>query len=381
MTSPREPESKLLELAASMPGLPKRSPIREVCTDWLEFGLLAPTTHNTVPQRFAWREKGARLTLLVDRAFVLPESDPCGRQATVSVGCALSQLILAALATGKRCKPEPLSVPGSATTPGPSEADRYTALADLLLEPGSPKPGGEQLLTAMHCRKIVRAEYDPSIELPKPLAEEMSSIVSTLPGLELHLITDRASLSVMGKFQELADTTVMNRSAFAQELADWFLPNEATTPLGMRGREFGLTDQAARHFHLGLRGAERLLPDEVAGLAKSASLGMRSSSAVAVITTADDEVPSRLAAGRAYACLANLLTLFGYVTHMHAAMTEVTAANLGLRGRLRTTARPMVVFRLGKPLRAADGERPPSVRPALRELMLQNVAVAPDQAQ
>jgi len=371
-------ELRLLEHGQSCHDFVPPSSIRPASTDLLEYAALAPTTHNTVPQRFRWQDGGARLLVALDRDYVLSESDPTGRQATVSVGCALSQLILAAQALGRGSALELWSVPSSATTPRLGEGDRITPLAELAFEPVAPHPGGAPLLTAMRCRRIVRAEYDPSVELPLPLRDAMFAIVGTLPGLELHLITDRTSLSVMGKFQELADTTVMNRAAFARELADWFLPNDAVGSLGMRGREFGLTDQAARHFHLGLAGAEQLLPDEVAGLAKSASLGMRSSSAVAVITTPDDEVPSRLAAGRAYACLANLLTLHGFVTHMHAAMTEVTVANLGLRGRLRTSARPMVVFRLGKPLRVIDGERPASLRPAVRELMLENVAAAED---
>jgi hypothetical protein len=198
----------------------------------------------------------------------------------------------------------------------------------------------------------------------------MQRIVSKYEPVRLHLIADAPSLMVLGKFQELADTTVFNRQTFARELGDWLFPNDYPSPLGMRGREFGLNDEAALRFHLGLRGQTQLLPDEVSALAKTGNLGMRSAAAVVVLSVREESAHTWLQAGQAFAELTLALTSRGYVVSMHAAITEVEAPNLALRGRLRTVARPVVVFRFGKPARPEDGERPHAARPDVDELLL-----------
>ncbi len=165
--------------------------------------------------------------------------------------------------------------------------------------------------------------------------------------------------------------TVLNRETFARELGAWLLPNDARAPVGMRGREFGMGDEAARRIHRGLLGLEPLLPDEVAGVAKGSGLGMRSASAVAVITCERDDIPHRIAAGQTFCELALLLCREGLATAMHAGIVEVESANLALRSRLRTARRPTVVFRIGLPVRLEDGMRPHAARPRLEAVLLQ----------
>jgi hypothetical protein len=108
----------------------------------------------------------------------------------------------------------------------------------------------------------------------------------------------------------------------------------------------------------------------MAGFAKAGNLGMRSSSAVAVITVESDTLDLRIAAGRAYEEMALILLQHRFCTAMHAGITEVEAPNLALRGRLRTRRRPTVVFRLGQPLREEDWHRPHSARPRLSATMV-----------
>ena len=123
-------------------------------------------------------------------------------------------------------------------------------------------------------RKMVRAEYDERVRLQAALAGELSAIVRSVhPGLTLHLVSDAPTLLALGKFQELADSTVINRAAFARELADWLLENDSDRAVGMRGREFGLSDAAAARFRAGLAGTGPLLPDETVAFAKSGNLG------------------------------------------------------------------------------------------------------------
>lgn len=335
------------------------------------FGLLAPTTHNTVPQRFELRERESALRLWLDRRLVLPDSDRSGRQAAVSLGCVIANVELAARCFGLEVDVEVASTPLASLGPAVAgEADLMPVATVRLRAAASAAPAPQDWLELMRRRKMVRAKYDESAELPAAVAEELSSIVEAHAGLRLHLLRDAPSLLFLGKFQELADSTVINRAGFARELGDWLLENDSAAFLGMRGQEFGLSDEAARRFHLGLLGQLELLPDEVAGFAKASNVGMRSASAVGVITVETDDLAHRLAAGRAYQHVALALLRHGFVVAMHAGITEVEAPNMALRGRLRTLWRPEVVFRTGRLRDAADGARPHASRPSLASVLL-----------
>jgi hypothetical protein len=343
---------------------------RAQCIYLASFGLLAPTSHNTVPERFQLLPRPRKIAVWLDRQFVLPQSDSSGRQATISCGCAIAHLCIAANAYGWQSEIEQVTTDLAATTPVGPSTGRYTELVRISFSRHQGVSPMTHWLQAMLARKIVRAEYDPRVTLDDGALAAIHRVAERFPTLGLHLLTDAPTLMVLGKFQELADTTVFNREAFARELGQWLLENNDPSPLAMRGIEFGLSDESALRFHRGLCGAERLLPDEVSGLAKGDNAAMRSASAVIVITSDSDSVAARLDAGRAYAEIALLLQTRGYVTAMHAAITEVEVPNMALRGRLRTSWRPTVVFRVGRPMRVVDGNRPHSVRPPLAQVIL-----------
>jgi len=334
------------------------------------FGLLAPTTHNTVPQRFELLPDDAGLRVWLDRRDVLADSDPTGRQAVVSVGCVLANVELAAQSVGLSARVETHELAGESLRPYDGEGDPLVGLATVHFssaDPSSAPPTEWREL--MRRRKMVRAEYDRA-PLPDALVEELDAATAAHEGLGLHLITDGPTKLFLGKFQELADATVINREGFARELGHWLLANDDPSDRGMRGWEFGLALEPARRFHLGLKGELSLLPDETAGFAKAGNIGMRSASAVGVLTAAADDAEHWLTAGRVYQRIALVLLREGFVAAMHAGITEVTAPNMALRGRLRTRSRPVVVFRTGRPVHPADGQRPHASRPPLASVLL-----------
>ena len=333
------------------------------------FGVLAPTTHNTVPQRFRISSTSSTLEVWIDTRSVLPHSDGCGRQATISCGCVIANIGIAAAVYGWNARVEYAQAtarvaPFSLTEP------RHVELARLTFAPSNNPRLDRRWLTALLQRKMVRAEYDPEVELDPAVQQSMQELVSKYRGTKLHLVNDAPSLTILGKFQEMADITVYNREAFARELGQWLLTNDSASYVGMRGREFGLSDESAARLHRGLMGEERLLPDEVANLAKSANKAMRTASAVAILSVENDSTSSRLEAGQALGELSTLLQLHGYAIAMHAAVTEVDGPNMALRARLRTTHRPVVLFRIGKPARVVDGMRPHASRPPVESLLL-----------
>jgi hypothetical protein len=333
--------------------------------------LIGPTTHNTVPQRMRVDVDAAAIHFALDRRAILPHSDANGRQATVSLGACVANAVIAAEAYGMSATQTVEPVDPKLIRPAESNTDTVVPIVTIRFGDRTRTDAHDLgVVHAMVQRKMVRAEFDERVKLESSLADELSTLTrSTHAGLTLHILTDAPTLLALGKFQELADSTVINRASFAHELGEWLLANDSDAYVGMRGREFGLDDASAIRFRNGLAGTGPLLPDETVGFAKSGNIGMRSASAVLVIAAAKDDLEHRLAAGYAYEAMALRLVQAGMSVAMHAGITEVEAPNMALRGRLRTMQRPTVVFRAGKPLRQSDAERPHSSRPRLVDAM------------
>jgi hypothetical protein len=333
---------------------------------------LAPSSHNTNPQRFRLQPDAGGFDLWLDRRMILPGSDVVARQACVSLGCGLSNALLAARGYGWDATVEVCEVPDTALRPWDSSEQSVIEIARVRFtqRTSADNAGEPDWVSACIGRKIIRAEYDERLELESADLLELERIGTGFPGIGVHVIRDTPTLLFLAKFQELADTTVLNRDQYALELGEWLLEDHDDSPLGMRGAEFGLSPEMTRRFHQGLLRQIELLPDEIAGFAKASNTAIRSSSAIVVLTVETDTLARRLDAGRLYEELALRLWLRGWCTAMHAAITEVDAPNLALRGRLRTRWRPTVLFRIGRPLRESDWHRPHAARPLLSKLIL-----------
>lgn len=337
-----------------------------------QFGLLAPTSHNTVPERFKLMPRDNSIEVYLDRELILPASDKTGRQACISLGTVCSNILIAAKVYGLEGKityydPDPTII-----TPWDQKEPRLIFLVKIKVNSHQSIHKSQDSLKNIIDRKVVRGEYDESIKLEEKLTEDIKLYVqSNYPNLTLHLIEDPQSLHFLGKIQEMADTTVFNDPAFSKELGDWLLPNtDTTTHSGMRGAEFGLNDQMAARMHNGLSGKIPLLPDEIAAFAAGGRFLIKHSSAVAVITAKEDTATQRIQAGQAYEDLALKLLNKTFSTSVHAGTIEVNSANLMLRSFLKTTDRPMMLFRIGKPKRKEDANRPLSLKPNLEELLI-----------
>lgn len=334
------------------------------------YALLAPTSHNTVPQRFLFPAQDNTVDICVDREVVLVASDPAGRQACISLGCGITNLLHAAGRYGFVAEIELHEMPSAPVLPlRPGEA-RFVRVARVRFQSGAP-PAPESLLHAMLERRMVRAMYNATIALPPGLAGTLQGLMrSQYPELEFHLLSDASTLGFLGDLQELADSTALSREDFTGELAEWLIENDSESPLGMRGREHGMSDELTRGVQARLRSEIRLTADEVTGLAQGGNIGIRSASAVAIIVVPQDDLRHRVLAGRAFEDLALLLCQHEFVTAMHAAIAELETPNLALQARLGTRGRPVVVFRMGQPLEAGAGYGKHSARPSVKDVTL-----------
>jgi hypothetical protein len=118
--------------------------------------VLAPSSHNTQPWFFLLGEP--HIDLLADRTRALPVNDPEGRELTISCGCALMNLLLAAAASGHQVENRLL--------PDPDEADWF---ARVSLTGGSTEPVPEaELAQFIEMRRTCRTRFES-----RPVAEDV----------------------------------------------------------------------------------------------------------------------------------------------------------------------------------------------------------------
>ncbi|MEJ5365913.1 MAG: nitroreductase family protein [Desulfosoma sp.] len=110
--------------------------------------VLAPSSHNTQPWLF--RVSNTVLDLRADRTRALPVNDPDDRELTISCGCALMNLRIAAAGSGYCAQVEAL----------PDAKDR-DFLARVMIAPGSGSPRREGLLLEFfEKRRTYRKPFD-----------------------------------------------------------------------------------------------------------------------------------------------------------------------------------------------------------------------------
>jgi hypothetical protein len=338
----------------------------------LQFSLLAPSTHNSVPQAYEVDAKGQRIALSLRRRYVLPASDPSGRQALISMGCAVENLVIAAGAYGFEASwtIDPALCWDRVTH---ADTDSNIRVGQVQFRPaagGDAAPPAPETLRALRDRKVVRAEFDGAVRLPSDLVQEFTAGTDFAEPVRLHLFETEREKFAWGKLDELATKHKLEQRPFQIELGRWLLPDDdTTTARGMRGREFGLEAPLAARLSAQLRGEVPMAVDQLAFMARAARAGLTSCSAVCAISYVDRTPGCAMEAGRMYQRTALRAFRAGFANSVHTAVCEVTHARKMCEATLLGGRTPAVVFRLGKPLHADDWQRPHSSRPALEDLL------------
>ena len=340
----------------------------------LGFSLLAPSSHNTVPQAYRLDLPHSRIELWLQRGRVLPASDPTGQQALISLGCAAENLVLAAAQYGIGCSWQAdADLDWSRVTPSPSPLP--VRVGHFLLSPSSPVPDAQSrrlALLAMLERRTVRAEFDPAERMPPRLRASLESVLGPGGPIRLSWFESSTEKFAWGKLDELASKHKLEERAFQRELGEWLLPNEDDrSPRGMRGREFGFDDVLTRELSAQLRGQAPMAVDQLAFMARAGRVGLCSASVVCVLSSHDQSADTALAVGRAFQRCALLARAEDFACAVHTAVCEVPHARAMSQATLTPEGMtPRMIFRLGKPRKTTDATRTPSSRPLLDDLLL-----------
>ena len=166
----------------------------------VRYATLAPSSHNT--QCWKFRLAASSIEILPDLSRRCPAVDPDDHHVFVSLGCAVENLVQAAMAHGLQ---------GEVSF----DASRDTVKVGLQPTTASASP----LFLAIPERQCTRAEYDA-----KPLTHEEIALLERAGSSErvrLLLLTERAAIERVLEYVVQGNTAQMNDPAFVSELKAW----------------------------------------------------------------------------------------------------------------------------------------------------------------
>lgn len=190
----------------------------EIITKILPAVVLAPSAHNTQPWQFALGEDW--LDVVVDESRHLAVSDPTRRQLYVSLGCVITNAVVAAASGGYLTRID--------YSPGP-------VAAQLHFTSGTPNQHLAALYPAISTRRTNRNMYDG-----QPLTSDEHSWLKATYDSGVHLVEDKGAIEQIAKCSEAATLATLGRADFKGELSHWVRNSWTKQPDGMPGYAMGI---------------------------------------------------------------------------------------------------------------------------------------------
>ncbi|RLI77827.1 hypothetical protein DRP05_09120 [Archaeoglobales archaeon] len=200
---------------------PEKDSMEDKLKFLINYAVLAPSSHNTQPWKFSI--KGNNIEIYVDFTRQLHEVDPEKRELYISVGCAISNLLLAAEHFGFGYKLKYFT----------GEEGELVAIIELYPDK---RETDLELFSQIFLRQTNRGEYEPKeIE-----GEKLQKLKACVDDLRLDLITDQKTKSEIAKLISLAHKIQLSNKAFRKELASWPRHNWSKAGDGMAGYAFSI---------------------------------------------------------------------------------------------------------------------------------------------
>ncbi len=301
---------------------PKSGTIEEKIWFIVGYGILAPSTHNTQPWLFEVNDY--RLFITPDSKLMLTGADPSGRNLQISLGCCVTNILIAAAYFGFRTK------------------DKWAKDAiTITFEKYQPNRSIKDLFDAMPQRYSDKMPYKN-----KPLkANHSDQLLLNLSdsGGSLILFSDKEVIDQIARKQAAATLGYKNNREFFEELSHWLQPSKTESEYGMPGFVVGLSNGQSKIF----KPLIRKLKPTVKLLAKKDHTAVASSSAIGFISTQNDATQDWYNAGKKYERLALHATSLGLVMAPMAALIEDKEQRAQVSNTLKIDGNPQIFFRLG----------------------------------
>lgn len=308
---------------------------------------LAANSHNTQPWKFSYQKEFDCLQIFIETARVLPASDFKGRQATLSVGCAMGNLEVAAQALGCELSKKIIVSDSEVIT----HSVNAILVAEYRLEKAAHFEIDEDILkmyNAIFTRRVDRGEYDHDRKIEPTLLKKIENL-GTNNQVKTILIADWGRKVALAELQCQADSFVINNKEFANEfINEWMLENSSEQGLGMPGDTFRLNAEQTSKIKFRFKNNLGFESDDASSIAQLGKKGILSCQCVGLLTIEKDVPSEWLNAGIVLEKGALLFEANGIAWAVHAGLAEVSQINmLMLRPIAMTSKRPVVLFRAG----------------------------------
>jgi Nitroreductase family len=289
------------------------------------YAVLAPSSHNTQP--WAWQLHEGVARLFADRTRALPVNDPDDRELTISCGCALLNLRVAAAHAGLACE--------VALLPDVHDAD---CLARTALQHAQPAAADAALFAAIAQRRTYRRRFAPRA-VPLDTVAALATAAQR-EGAWLQVLASDAARKAAAALVAEGDATQWADPRWRRELAAWMHPRRRGDGLTVPALAAPLAHAVVRTFDMGhgVGAKDQQLADE--------------SPLLAVLGTAGDRERHWLAAGQALQRMLLVACTHGLQASYLNQPAQVAALQPRLQQLLERPGHAQLLLRIGFPTEA-----------------------------
>lgn len=290
----------------------------------VKFAVLAPSSHNSQPWRFFIKEN--TLFCRADQSRLLPESDANNRQAYISIGAALENIVLAAEGLGSPVRVD--LFPDKQTVAAISFGDDQSYSSN------------KKLFHFITRRRTNRNQYSE-----RPISD---FFVNSLYGysdddVRVHIVRSNTQKESIANIVLSAIGAAMDSVSFRRELSQFVIHNKSASPIGMPGATIGIPtipSYIAPHL-LRFFNMDKLKRKEDELLLK------KYTTAYLILTTQSDNPETWVKVGQRYQRILLVCTMNDIQTHTWAGPVQWGDYYKQLQHALGTTQRPQVFARMG----------------------------------
>ncbi|RUO58619.1 Acg family FMN-binding oxidoreductase [Pseudidiomarina insulisalsae] len=294
----------------------------------LKCAILAPSSHNTQPWRFGMAD-GA-IMLFADRTRSLPANDPDDRELTISCGCALMNLRVAAAHAGIAVEID--------ACPNPDDRDLLATISFNKHASESAEEG--ELFDSINGRRTYRKSF-ASKKVSVATLKSLSSAVAT-ENAWLEVIETKDYRQKVAELVAKGDAAQWSNPKWRKELAAWMHSRRQGDGLTVPALIAPLARFMVRNFNMGKL---------IGGMDKQVA---EDSPALVVLGTPEDNVNDWLAAGQAL----QKLLLSAHAEGLQASYLNQPIQVAWLRPKLQRLLShdgcPQILLRLGYPKEDID---------------------------
>jgi nitroreductase len=294
----------------------------------LNFGILAPSGHNSQPWKCG--VSGNVLKINYARERSLAESDPEGRMLFIGLGCFVENILIAADYFGMK----------SVLSHEKNGSDSYAL--SMTFTQAIPFHTEKYLLNAIVKRVSNRYKYQDR-SIPVPIIENLNKLSSNTS--QVQIVMEKSEKDALAQIMEKAQIEAMDSQAFRNELSYYLKSSFTKDPFGMPG--FTL-DMPAAFSIIAPKLVKKVNLSKLTAK-KDLNLLLKHTPALGVISVTENNKINWLETGRIFEKLWLLATQQDLACSVWAAAVQLRDYSEQIRKLLKITTYPAVLFRIGYP--------------------------------